>query len=401
MKQILVVGGGFAGMWAALAAAREVSEHDGAVDITLASKDGFLGMRPRFYEKHPESLRVPLGPVLDPVGVTLVEGAARAIDTDTRTVAFDTANGAGVTLDYDRLILAAGSVQRELPVAGAGGNVWNIDSYAAAVAFDRHLQELMKAPDAPGPNGGRDRHTVVIVGSGLTGIELATEMRARLAAHGDEAAAARARIILLERAETVGPGIGAAPLPIIEDALREAGVETRLGVELAEAGPGFAGLSDGERIETSSIVVTAGLRASPLAEALAVERDEMGRLPVDEMLRVKGLGALYAAGDMARAYVDDENLAVMSCQHAMTMGRFAGYNAARDLMGLPLRPYRQPRYVTCFDLGQSGAVFTSGWDRQVEKTGAEAKAIKRAINTERIYPPSGNRQKILAVAGID
>ncbi len=67
-----------------------------------------------------------------------------------------------------------------------------------------------------------------------------------------------------------------------------------------------------------------------------------------------------------------------------------GYeNAARDLLGLPLMPYTQLRYVTCLDLGRSGAVITQGWERRVEKTGAEGKAVKRWINTQLIYPPAG------------
>jgi len=82
----------------------------------------------------------------------------------------------------------------------------------------------------------------------------------------------------------------------------------------------------------------------------------------------------------------------------MTMGRYAGYNAAHDLMGLELEPYRQERYVTCLDLGTAGAVFTRGWDREVELTGEEAKARKRMINGEIIYPPSGDRDAILAAA---
>ncbi|MEE8560374.1 MAG: FAD-dependent oxidoreductase, partial [Gemmatimonadota bacterium] len=94
-----------------------------------------------------------------------------------------------------------------------------------------------------------------------------------------------------------------------------------------------------------------------------VERDGLGRLPVDEMLRVEGVPGVYATGDIAWAYVDDEKLALMSCQHAMYMGRYAGYNAARDLLGLSLRPYRQPDYAACLDLWESGAMFTTGWDR--------------------------------------
>jgi len=65
-------------------------------------------------------------------------------------------------------------------------------------------------------------------------------------------------------------------------------------------------------------------------------------------------------------------------------------------MGLALEPYAAPDYVTCLDLGPWGAVFTRGWDRTVQMTGAEAKSLKRQINTARIYPPRGERDEILA-----
>jgi NADH dehydrogenase len=105
---------------------------------------------------------------------------------------------------------------------------------------------------------------------------------------------------------------------------------------------------------------------------------------------------MFAAGDVARAFVDDTHLALMSCQHALSMGRAAGRNVARDLLGLALEPYAPPDYVTCLDLGEWGAVFTRGWDRAVQMTGVEAKALKRQINTARIYPPRGERNEILA-----
>jgi NADH dehydrogenase len=83
------------------------------------------------------------------------------------------------------------------------------------------------------------------------------------------------------------------------------------------------------------------------------------------------------------------------------MGRYAGHNAVCDLLSRPLRPYRQPRYVTCLDLGTSGAVFTTGWQREVSMVGAEAKHLKQSINGQRIYPPHGDRAALLAAAEID
>jgi NADH dehydrogenase len=108
---------------------------------------------------------------------------------------------------------------------------------------------------------------------------------------------------------------------------------------------------------------------------------------------------VFAAGDVAAAKMDDTHLSVMSCQHGRPMGRFAGYNVVSDLLGEPMLALRIPWYVTVLDLGPAGAVYTEGWDRQVVASGASAKATKRTINAQRIYPPlGGDRDAILAAA---
>ena len=108
---------------------------------------------------------------------------------------------------------------------------------------------------------------------------------------------------------------------------------------------------------------------------------------------------MFAAGDVAAAKMDDEHLSVMSCQHGRPMGRYAGYNVISDLLGAPMLSLRIPWYVTVLDLGPAGAVYTEGWDRRVVSSGAEAKATKRVINGERIYPPlTGDRAALLAAA---
>ncbi len=114
------------------------------------------------------------------------------------------------------------------------------------------------------------------------------------------------------------------------------------------------------------------------------------------MINVQGV---FAAGDVAAAWMDDGHISVMSCQHGRPMGRFAGYNVISDLLGEPMLSLRIPWYVTVLDLGPAGAVYTEGWDRQVIASGAEAKATKRTINGRRIYPPlNGSRDEIFAAA---
>jgi NADH dehydrogenase len=147
------------------------------------------------------------------------------------------------------------------------------------------------------------------------------------------------------------------------------------------------------------VIWCAGMRANPLTRLFPIERDRFGRVPVDEFLRVRGVPKVFAAGDVARALVDDHHASVMSCQHGRPMGRFAGHNVVCDLLGLPLLPLRIEWYVTVLDLGPWGAVYTEGWDRQVVAKGEAAKRTKQEINCRRIYPPlNRDRRGILAAA---
>ena len=158
-------------------------------------------------------------------------------------------------------------------------------------------------------------------------------------------------------------------------------------------------LDNGERIEASTVVWTVGVKASPLTQQVDGERDAFGRLHVDRNLKVLGQDAIYATGDTAYAAVDDlGNHALMTCQHAIALGRSSGNNAVADLLGVEPIPYSQPKYVTCLDLGAWGAVFTEGWERKVVLTGKEGKELKMQINTQWIYPPVANRDTALAAA---
>jgi NADH dehydrogenase len=214
---------------------------------------------------------------------------------------------------------------------------------------------------------------VVILGGGFTGIELATELRSRLVGLWGETEASAARVLLVEAADAIGLALGVGPRAAILEALALAGVEVRLNTRLRAVTPDSTLLSDGELIATATVVLTTGMRASKLSTVIAgAEHDAQGRLEVDRMLRVEGVANMFAAGDLARAFVDETHLAMMSCQHALSMGRAAGRNVARDLLGLALEPYAPPDYVTCLDLGDWGAVFTRGWDRAVSGGGSGA-----------------------------
>lgn len=389
MSSVLVIGSGFAGLWAALGAARRLDElavPAGTVEVTVLSAQPFHDIRVRNYEADLTACRIPLADVLDPAGVAHVAAEVTAIDPDARVVT--TSDGA--THAYDRLVLASGSHVVKPPIPGLAEFGSDVDTHDGAAALQRHLRGLADGADSSAAA------TVVVVGAGLTGIETACELPNRLRALFS---GAMPRVVLVDRNPTVGSDMGASARPVIEQALSDNGIEIRTGVSVAAVGADLVTLSSGEQLPAATVVWCAGMRASSLAEQLPVSRDPLGRVPVDDYLRVLGVPSIFAAGDVAAARMDDEHLSVMSCQHGRPMGRYAGYNVISDLLGAPLLALRIPWYVTVLDLGPAGAVYTEGWDRVVISQGAQAKATKQVINTRRIYPPlSGDRADLVAAA---
>ena len=173
--------------------------------------------------------------------------------------------------------------------------------------------------------------------------------------------------MIVERNELIAPQTGDNPRPAIAKAIRDCGVETILGVGVTTVDESGVTLSNGERIESATVIWTAGMRASALTAQIPAPRDNLGRLVVDRDLRVPGVSNVFATGDTARAAADDlGNIAPMTCQFAIRLGAFAGHNAAADLLGLPTEAYHQETYLMCLDLGASGAIVTRGWNPQLK-----------------------------------
>ncbi|HMM74608.1 MAG TPA: FAD-dependent oxidoreductase [Gammaproteobacteria bacterium] len=381
--RLVIAGSGFAGTWAAIAAARAraLAAREAALAITVVSPAPELHIRPRFYEASLEGMAPDLDALFRELEVTHVAARVESLDAQARALELSDARGARSRLHWDRLVLATGSVLFKPDVPGLAAHAFDVDQLAHAQRLDAHLKSLAARPASAA------RDTVVVAGGGFTGIEAACELPARLRAVLGERA--EVRVVMVEQAPAVGPDLGPGPRPVILEALAACGVEALTGVGVAAIDADGVTLTDGRRIAAATVVWTAGARAHPLAAQLPGEHDRYGRIAVDAHLRAPQAPTVFVTGDLARAAADDAgHEALMSCQHALSLGRVAGYNAAADLLGLPLHAYRQPKYVTCLDLGPWGAVLTEGWDREVQLRGAEAKALKRDINTKWIYPPT-------------
>jgi len=386
-QHILVLGAGFGGLWSALSATRLLEMH-GRTDIRVSvlAPQAELRIRPRFYEPDAASLMAPLGELFAVTGVRFIQGLAQRIDVAGKRVEYLDGQGEAAVADYDQLVLATGS-----GLAQQVEHAFDVDRIEEAVRLEAHLKALAGRPYSAA------RNTVVVAGGGFTGIETATEMPARLrAVLGDDAPV---QVIVVDRGQAIGASQGAEIARSIAEASAELGVEWRLNASVEVVDAEGVTLSDGQRIDAATVIWTTGVQASALTGQIPGERDRLGRLHVDEHLRVIGQEAIFAAGDTAYAATDDlGNHALMTCQHAIPLGRHAGNNAAARLLGVEPVVYRQPKYVTCLDLGGWGAVFTEGWDRQVKLVREEGKALKRQINTQWIYPPVADKAVALAAA---
>ena len=392
-KKIIVIGSGFAGLWSALGAARviDINNKTEEVEIIMISPQPQLHLRPRLHEQAPHGMTVPLLSVLEAAGVRYVQGSVEQIHAADQRVAFVNAAGERSTLAYDRLVLTTGSKLFRPNVPGLDQYAHTVDQFDEASKLDVHLARLADLP------ASEARNNVVIVGGGFTGIEVATEMPARLRkVFGEDA---KFQVTMVDRGAEIGAELGAGPRPVITEALTALGVRAVLATSVTAVDANGVETSNGERIDAKTVIWTGGMRASALTAQICASTDGLGRIPVDRDLRVPDANGIYAAGDVAFAATDDlGNHAVMSCQHAIDMGRYAGHNVAADLLGLPTMNYSQPFYVTCLDLGEWGAVYTEGWHREVKLVGAEAKALKKRIVSEWILPPLASRSATLAAA---
>src|SRR3954447_17279937 len=197
--RLVIIGAGFAGMYAALSAARlrdirGVSPQD--LQIAIVSPEPTLVVRPRLYEPKPETLTAPLLEVLEAIDVDYIQGSAETINAEARTVQITPAKGARKTLSYNALVVATGSRLFRPNIPGLAEHGFSVDSLDDAIALDKHLHGLAERPAING------RDTVVVAGGGFTGIEAATGMPTRLRAVLKDA---KARVIIVERNNAIAP----------------------------------------------------------------------------------------------------------------------------------------------------------------------------------------------------
>jgi NADH dehydrogenase len=351
--RVVVIGGGFAG----LSAVRELSVAD--VEVLLVDRHGYNTFQPLLYQVATAGL--------NPGDVTyalraftsrfrnadFVRATVTGIDTVAKLVRLD-----GVDpVPYDYLIIACGVTANYFGIPGADEHALAIYTRSGAIRTrDRVLTAIEDA--AQGREGAPDP-TVVVVGGGATGVEMAgalAELRnAAVPIAYRSLDISRVRIILVEMADAVLGPFHPALQEYAAKELRQRGVDLRLETSVQEVredavvvkGPG------GEETIAAAVVVWAtGITAGPIVGDWGLPTGRGSRIEVGEDLRVKGHPEIFAVGDVS---LDPENLPQVA-QPAIQGGKHAGVQVRRLLAGAPTEPFRYHDKGSMATIGRSDAV---------------------------------------------
>lgn len=354
--RIVIVGAGFAGYQAARTLLRKAR---GAAEVVLLNPTDYFLYLPLLPEVaggviDPRRVTVPLSGTLP--GVRVVLGQADGVDVQGRTVSWTGADGERGTLGYHRLVLAAGSVNKLLPIPGVAENAHGFRGIPEALHLRDHvIRQIELADAAEDPEERAARLTFVVVGAGYTGTEVVAQMQllthAVLSGH-PRLAGVRPRWLLLDTADRVLPGMDRRLSATAGQVLRKRGIEVDMGTSVAEATATGVKLTDGRFVASRTLVWCVGVRPDPLAQSARLPMTK-GRLQVDEYLAVPGHPGILACGDAA-AVPDPANPGKptpMTAQHAVRQGKLAGHNIAASYGVGRRRPYEHRDLGFVVDLG--------------------------------------------------
>ncbi|MGW5481070.1 NAD(P)/FAD-dependent oxidoreductase [Streptomyces sp. NPDC004008] len=326
---VVILGAGYAGLSAAVQlAARVTGREDVRVTLVDAQERFTERLRLHMAATGQQLAELNIPELLEGTGAQFVRGWVTAVDAEAKTVRIDDER----ELPYDTLVYGLGGVADTAALPGAEEHAHTLNSTGDAKVLADRLARLGSG-------------TVVVGGSGLTGVEAAAEIAEQ---HPE------LNVVLLGRQDpgaSMNPKAGA----YLRSALQRLGVEVRAGVEAVKVLPDGVELADGEHVAADAVLWTSGTRVSPLAAAAGLAVDERGRIVTDVTLRSVSHPEVYAVGDAAAIR---QRYGVMhgTCQSGMPSGVHAALAILRALEGKRPRPFRFGYYHTPVSLGRHDAV---------------------------------------------
>jgi NADH dehydrogenase len=364
---VLIVGGGYVGMYTALRLQRKLRRDikRGDVEITVVDPKSYMTYQPFLPEAaagnlEPRHVVAPLRQVLPRVRV--LNGQVVRVDHARHRVAVRLV-GAELTRDgtrelgYDILVMAAGSISRTLPIPGLAERGIGFKTVGEAIYLRNHvLAQLDIAASTEDPALKRRALTFVFVGGGFAGVEALAELEDMARGALKYYPGVRSedlRWVLVEATDHILPEVGPDMGKWTVEALRRRGMEVKLETLLKSAEDGHIVLSDGDSFDAGTLVWTAGVKPHPVGGAGDLPVDEKARLKATAELTLEGLDDVFAAGDNAAVpdLTRPGEFCAPNAQHAVRQARRLADNIIATLRGKPLRPYRHAYAGSVASLG--------------------------------------------------
>lgn len=360
-KRIVVVGGGFGGLFTALGL-------DGAGEITIISREDHFLFTPLLYEYLSGEVEAwhiaPYYRDLLDDRVRFVRGEVTAIDFDAREVTIaDRVRRVG----YDALILATGGVSNFAGVEGAEQHAFQFRKIAHADALRfRMIETLDRISPTATPEAARDAATFVVVGGGASGVELATKMADLLRdAFERRGLPGEPRVMIVEMLDQIVPGMEHELRQYVLDGLRESHVEAHTKTKVRRVtNESLVYEQDGaeHEVHAAAVVWTGGVRMPPLVESLPLEKDKRGLIVVEPTLQARGHEDVFVLGDAA-SYPDAPPRLPGTAQMAFQESDLAAKN---------VRAFFENRKLETREFKDIGEAVSLGTERGAVQAGAVA-----------------------------
>jgi demethylphylloquinone reductase len=358
-SKIVIVGGGFGGLFTALDLA-------GSGDITLINDEDHFLFRPMLYEYLSGEVEAwHIAPdckeMLEPQ-VKFVRDCVTRIDVTAQTVSL---SGRAAALDYDVLVFSPGAITNYAGVEGAEEFTLPFRTLDDAQRLRRAMTEALDRiePDAA-PQDTRSALTFAVVGGGASGVELSTKMAALLRdAVKRRALRGEPRVVIIEMADRLVPGMGEELRKYVEHALERERVDVHTGTRVVRVTKNKITLDHRNQemeLNTAAIVWVAGVRPSPVVDTLEVERDRRGLIMVEPTLQVRGHANIFGLGDVA-FYRDVEPTLAGTAQLALQEAHLCARNVRAFIEGGELKSKHFIELGEAVSLGtEHAAVLTQG-----------------------------------------
>src|SRR3954454_4132060 len=351
---ILVVGGGYVGLYAALRLQKRLSR--GRAEIVVVDPQPHMTYQPFLPEAaagsiEPRHVVVPLRRTLPRCRV--ITGAVTGLSHAERRAHVAPLEGKEFDLSYDVLVMAVGSVARTLPIPGLAEHGIGFKTVGEAIYLRNHvLARLDAASSTDDPEVRRRALTFTFVGGGYAGIEAFAELedmaRYAIERYYPRLSPADMRWVLVEATGRILPEVDLDMAAWTVKELTARGMDVRLNTRLESiSDTGVVKLSDGEEFPSETLVWTAGTKPNPMLAETDLPVDARGRIECEATLQVKGLDGAWAAGDLAAVpdlTKDDGATTAPNAQHAVRQAKRLADNIVAVLAGQEPVPYRH-KYV--------------------------------------------------------